>query len=497
MFYSHMALPVDIDTGGCEPATIRQILDRREQRANEQLHYLHADYSCVISFTLNIPGIQKSFPLALACFKEGLSAIREQLQIPDTAPGSEYHGSAGHEIVFPANIEPAVAKKKLLLLEQKHALGRLWDIDVIAGSGAALSRRDFQMEPRRCLLCGNNAKACARSRAHTTEEVFLYVYEYLNQYYRRKLSDTIADCAYNALLDEVSTTPKPGLVDRRNTGSHADMTYDTFVCSAQALRPFFERFADIGYQYARESDDFLFSLLRKEGLQAEAAMLHATNGINTHKGAIFSLALLCGAAGALYAKSPFGICLSDLSAKCASLAKPSLLDFSTAPSNDIEKTAGMEIHQVTGCQGIRGEATGGYPHVFLLGYPSLKHHLHKGLSLNDASLLTLLTLIAHVEDTNMIRRGGLAQARQRRAEAAALLCVTEQQPSQRQKMFEELDDSYIKKNLSPGGCADLLALSIFLVKAEHTGLIRHEEQPKVSLKPQATNDFTPPSEAKP
>lgn len=475
MFYPHKKLQTDIYIGSCAPATLPQILERREQRVSEQQKYLRANYPCVISFSLNIPGVQKSFPLALTCFHDGLSAIRDIMQLPDSAPSSEYHGPAGHEIILPVHADPAHAKRMLLRLEQTHPLGRLWDIDVIASSGISLSRRDFQIEPRRCLLCNSNAKVCARNRTHTTEEVFLSVYEYLDTYYRKRLSSTIADCAYQALLDEVSATPKPGLVDRRNTGSHTDMNYETFVHSARALRPFFERFADIGYRNTHESENQLFLLLRKEGLQAETAMFRATGGVNTHKGAIFSLALLCGASGALYAKKPSGICLSDLSDACARLAGPAVLDFAAPASNDIKKTAGMEIHQKTGCQGIRGEAALGYPHVFSLGYPSLIKHLNRGLSLNDASLLTLLALIAQVDDTNMIRRGGLAAARQRQAEAATLLHIAEQQPqSRRYSLFEQLDDSYMERNLSPGGCADLLSVSLYLLHLAKAGFVQRD-----------------------
>ena len=112
-------------------------------------------------------------------------------------------------------------------------------------------------------------------------------------------SKTIARLACQALLYEVATTPKPGLVDRANSGSHRDMDFFTFQASAAALWPYFARCAEIGMDTHSLPPEETFSRLRTPGKLAEGDMLRATAGVNTHKGAIFSMGILCGALGRL------------------------------------------------------------------------------------------------------------------------------------------------------------------------------------------------------
>lgn len=104
----------------------------------------------------------------------------------------------------------------------------------------------------------------------------------------------IARLAAAALVEEVYTTPKPGLVDLNNTGAHRDMTVQTFLYSAAALQPYFREMAELGRTLPQEE---LLPALRASGIRAEAAMFKATDGVNTHKGALFSLGILCGCAG--------------------------------------------------------------------------------------------------------------------------------------------------------------------------------------------------------
>lgn len=106
----------------------------------------------------------------------------------------------------------------------------------------------------------------------------------------------IGDLAYEALLAEVNATPKPGLVDRANAGAHTDMDHGTFLLSAEALRPWFREFARLGEASAPKAPEAVLPSLRPAGIAAEEAMFAATGGVNTHKGAIFSLGLLTTAA---------------------------------------------------------------------------------------------------------------------------------------------------------------------------------------------------------
>lgn len=258
--------------------------------------------------------------------------------------------------------------------------------------------------------------------------------------------ETCARLARAALEAEVSATPKPGLVDRANTGAHRDMDYNLFLRSAAALEPFFADFYRLG---AETPCDRLLPALRARGLTAEEAMFRATGGVNTHKGALFSLGLLCAACGALERRgeplTPDGVCLF-----VARLTEGITAELRQAP------THGGSAWRRTGSLGVRGEAEGGYPAVRGLALPVYRARLRAGESGNDAAVYTLICLIARAEDTNLLARGGEEGARWARAQAQAL---TEHFSV---PAAAALDRAFIARNLSPGGCADLLAAALFL-----------------------------------
>ena len=247
-------------------------------------------------------------------------------------------------------------------------------------------------------------------------------------------------------------TPKPGLVDRHDSGSHTDMDFFTFVDSSAALAPWFRRFFLAGW----DGGEGLFDTLRTLGQQAEKDMFAATKGVNTHKGLIFSLAILCGALGWASAEAfPQKPSLDRLLSIARSLGVDALKDFDTGEG----ETSGLRCYHAHGLSGIRGEAAAGFPAVVNVGLPALRQWLDRGVSLNDAAGAALLSLIAAVDDTNMVRRGGYEEAVARKAEArrlAAALTKEEICP-----VLSALNEAYAQKNLSPGGCADLLALTLF------------------------------------
>ena len=110
------------------------------------------------------------------------------------------------------------------------------------------------------------------------------------------IAESIGMKAYYALLEEVYTTPKPGLVDLYSCGAHTDMDVQTFERSAEALQPWFIRMAAQGYLLTCTREE-LFTQIRQTGIMAEKAMFQATGGVNTHKGMIFTLGIFCAAAG--------------------------------------------------------------------------------------------------------------------------------------------------------------------------------------------------------
>lgn len=454
------------------PITLTELLDRKEARAVTQKKLLSGGGLCLISFSLNIPGMVKQFPLAEAAFLEGVSEIRRMLPAGCLLRTEEVHEVTGPEGFFLLNLEPGEVKKKTASLEENHPLGRLFDIDVLDPDGHALSRTDFGLPPRACLICNQNAKLCARSRAHSMELLLWKTASILEEFFRDRAADRAAACAVRALLYEVSTTPKPGLVDRTNSGSHKDMDFFTFLDSSGALTPWFRDFFCIGWESAGQPVPLIFSRLRFAGEEAEAAMFSATRGVNTHKGLIFSFAILCGALGAVHFGENLPLSRKSVLELCRQLGECSLGDFDKHEldfSDGRELTAGEVCYRSYGISGARGQAALGFPAAVLLGVPALRHWTEKGLSVNDAAALTLLTLISRTEDTNMIHRGGAETAARCREEAGRIL--EEITPDNFHEKLTALDTDYIRRNLSPGGCADLLAVSLMFFFLEECGYV--------------------------
>lgn len=264
----------------------------------------------------------------------------------------------------------------------------------------------------------------------------------------------LARSAVNALVLEVSITPKPGLVDCHNSGSHSDMDYFTFLHSAHSLYPYFKSCCAVGYNGSIRGSQ-LFLALRPLGVEAEHTMFDATGGVNTHKGAIYSFGLLCASAGRLLLE---GVSLSAqaICQYAAYIAQKALAQHCW--NQNAPHTAGERAYADYGLTGIRGEAASGFSSVQTISMPVFCSRLAVGYSINLAAVTSLLHLIAHVQDTNMIKRGGRAQ----------MLYIQEQlgrRLRRRDLSLEEisdLDQAFIARNLSPGGCADLLAITLFL-----------------------------------
>lgn len=277
--------------------------------------------------------------------------------------------------------------------------------------------------------------------------------------------DEIGRLAVMALLGEVWASPKPGLVDRENTGAHKDMTYQNFVDSAHALQHCFTRCAQAGAAFSAanslddqpHSDDLpqLAAKLRSIGLAGEAAMYQATGGVNTHKGSIFSMGILCAAAAAVpLHQMEHAETLKSLQSTAASIAAELLADDSAEQTNE------KRVLQQTGTGGIRAEAGSGFDTAFSVGLPSLITALEAGRNTNDAMVYTLLRIIHATEDSNLVHRGGVEGMDFAKEEARKL---TEGGPAAMNlTAVRETDRKFIEKNLSPGGSADLLALTLFL-----------------------------------
>lgn len=256
----------------------------------------------------------------------------------------------------------------------------------------------------------------------------------------------IGDLAVKALVYELATTPKPGLVDKENSGAHADMDYPMFRASAMSLRNCFEQCALAGIEHEKEPLEWR---LRKIGLAGERDMFKVTGGVNTHKGLVFSLGIICAALGTLGTYKDLDA--NQLQMRCREIARR-ILEINNAPGN----THGNLVYAKTGIYGAKGEALSGFNTAFKVGLPALRDALGKGYSGNDAMIIALLNLMTTSEDSNVVYRGGLEGLEYIKNKAKGILNDFSVEA------VREFDTECIKRNLSPGGSADLLAVTAML-----------------------------------
>lgn len=217
-----------------------QMLDARERRVQHQQELLAQYHKPLICFTMNICGPIKDSPLIRRGFARGRQLLRQQFLRAKLTPlyQDAVREVTGCEAFYVLDADPLTIKKFTTDIEDATPLGRLFDMDVIRPDGLKVDREELNLEGRRCLICGGPAKVCSSRRIHTVAELQEKTTEILTE--ARDAQD-IADAArlaVRALLYEVTTTPKPGLVDRRNSGSHRDMDVFTFMDSAAALYPY-------------------------------------------------------------------------------------------------------------------------------------------------------------------------------------------------------------------------------------------------------------------
>lgn len=278
-----------------------------------------------------------------------------------------------------------------------------------------------------------------------------------------KLSiDIISHYAVESMLQEVLSTPKPGLVDRNNSGAHRDMDLDTFNSSIAALASFMRQFAEAGQCSAGQDLVPLFTELRSTGINAEKEMFRATGGVNTHKGMLFSMGLLCGAAGRVFDGSDSSPTPEILCGTVATMTK-GLCEREFAGLDRKELLSrGERVYMRYGEKGARGEAESGFENVRFFAYPIMESLFRQKIPCNDVLVHTLIRLMSKVNDTNVMARHDLVTARYVKEEAARIWEEGGMLSSQGRKSIELLDQEFIQKNISPGGCADLLAITLFI-----------------------------------
>ncbi|WP_374043498.1 MULTISPECIES: triphosphoribosyl-dephospho-CoA synthase CitG [Klebsiella] len=273
-------------------------------------------------------------------------------------------------------------------------------------------------------------------------------------------AEDIVSRVERALLTEVRLTPKPGLVDICNTGAHQDMDLASFEASTAVVAPWMEKFFIMGHDTANIVSDQVLMMLRPVGMACETDMLEATGGVNTHRGAIFAFGLLSAAIGRLVAwREPVEqhrVC-DQVARFCRGLVGREL---SACEGKKVSKGEGHFLRY--GLSGARGEAESGFRTVRTQAMPVFNRVMAETGDTNLALLQTLLHLMAWNDDTNLVSRGGLEGLNFVQQQAQRLLWEGGVLADGGLESLRQLDDELIARHLSPGGSADLLAVTWFL-----------------------------------
>jgi triphosphoribosyl-dephospho-CoA synthase len=267
-----------------------------------------------------------------------------------------------------------------------------------------------------------------------------------------KTARRIASLARQALIAEAELTPKPGLVDRRGTGAHTDLSLDIMRSSAAAIEPYFSRMAIVSR--GASPSQSMREQLALIGRQAERAMLAATGGSNSHKGAIWALGLLVSAVAMRdQDKAVAGAALAATAKDIASFADratPRLVSH------------GDEVAKRYGVAGARGESLRGFPHVIDIALPILRQQRQNGATEQVARLDTLLGIMSSLDDTCLLYRGGEAALIAAKEGATAVAAAGGAGTRRGKEQLARLDRRLLELNASPGGSADLLAATLFI-----------------------------------
>jgi len=415
-------------------------------------------FPCV-SLSLNVPGFPKSNPTVSTFFKLILSELNVHLKAHLIDVHNEMafirNDAAGDFFIVPVSSEEfslTELKQICEAFEEKHLLGRFIDVDLNDKQGNTISSG----KSKPCFFCNEKpAIECRRNNTHDPEQLRLFMFSIMNDYCRQQREDFIVKhlsfLATQAVLTEISLSPKPGLVDKFSNGSHTDMSYQTFVGSTAAISPWFGELVRAGFCFDESNLTNALPVIRNIGLRMETAMFHATRNVNTQKGIIFLMSLSLFACGKIFSQNnrfsvdQFRIIIKEI---CKDLVNGEL-----DRCADQAKTHGEVIYSKYGFSGARGEAESGFQTIFKFGWP----YLTGATALNDKILIKcFLALAANNTDTNILYRSNAEVLT-----AFQYLCKKALENFNTNN-YAEVIDFCKKENISPGGSADLLAVTIFV-----------------------------------
>lgn len=280
---------------------------------------------------------------------------------------------------------------------------------------------------------------------------------------KEEFFNNIRNLCMKSMTYEVLAAPKPGLVDRFNNGAHKDMDLFTFVDSTISLSSYYYDITKIGFEFNKGDYKLLMEEIRPIGIEAEKTMFAATNGINTHKGLIFLMGIIAAAAGSLHGRVANNqIKPKDISKVVMEVAR-GITEELKIDSNNKKLTYGERIFKEYNILGIRGEVEKGLPTVMNISYPIFKKLMDsRRYSINMAMIHTLIHLLTVVDDINILGRHDMDMLIYVRKRSKEALKLGGYLTPKGRKYVKYMDRDFINRNISPGGSADLLAVTMLL-----------------------------------
>lgn len=273
----------------------------------------------------------------------------------------------------------------------------------------------------------------------------------------------VSNIAIKSILFEVSASPKPGLVDRYNSGAHSDMDFFTFIRSSSVLASYFYNCTKAGIDFNGSDYKDLLIDIRPIGIKAEKDMFKATAGINTHKGIIFSMGIIAAAAGSLFKESSRdAFSFTEISNRVILISHGITKELNNVHNKE-ELTYGEKLYIKYGTKGIRGEVESGFQTAINTSLPILEKLIFEEIyHINDILIQVLLNLMAYTEDSNVLGRHNMEVLNYVQEKSKKAIKLGGYFTEEGKRYIESMDKEFIDRNISTGGSADLLAVSLMM-----------------------------------
>jgi len=417
--------------------------DVRQQLLNDSLRHAAGSAGSIVMISSNIPGSDKYRPGICRCLRDAIVSLEKIIDLKTTSIQSDLLGPFCLTL---SSITPRKAKMAAIEIEMQYQHRRLLDVDVYSTDGHQVDRASLNLASRPCLMCNEPARECIILKHHSNRELLSQV-DLLLQHWTSLPKFISPEKLANSLslgaLRELELTPKPGLVDCYNSGSHVDLSYEKMRISVDLLPLFFDDIIKC-HQRQLSMQDFI-----QTGIAAEQRMSQAINS-NAHKGFIFLSGITLMAACLCKGK------LSKIRQTISAIAKNFFANFGSINSRSIY----IEKHY--GIRGIKAEIEQGLPSIFDHGWPKYREVLDAGWSTKHAEFYLMAILMQHVDDTTAVHRCGLSGLARLRQDGKVLQRCLENQQEDPEPMLIALNHDYCQLGLTMGGVADCMALTLAL-----------------------------------